>query len=86
MESIFYYIFVYILNGKVVLIMRCIKKCRCENCEMLMTNEPIVFIEKTGLSEKREELVGVKCMNYGVYAETPEKLKNSQLLDNWIWI
>ena len=66
--------------------MKCIKKCNCEDCEMLMRNETIVFIKKTGFYEKREELVGVKCMNYGVYAETPDKLKKSDLLDNWIWL
>lgn len=65
--------------------MSCPKKCKCENCEMLMENEPITFIEP-GLWEKRETLVGFKCMYTGMYAETTSKLKKSTLSDSLIFI
>ena len=66
--------------------MSCIKKCKCENCEMLMVNEPITFVEMKGFSEKRETLVGYKCMYTGMYAETIDKLKKSQLSNSLIFI
>ena len=66
--------------------MSCIKKCKCEECEMLMENEPMTFIEMRGLSEKRATLVGVKCMYTGMYAETTNKLKKSTLSDSLIFI
>ena len=66
--------------------MKCIKTCDCTECEMLMINQPLQFIEDKGLYQKSEILVGVKCGNYGQYAETPSKLKDSEQLDDTIWI
>ena len=66
--------------------MNCKKKCSCKNCEMLMLDEPIVEIKTVGLSEYRKTINGVKCMNYGQIAKTPEELKKSNLIDSFIYI
>ena len=66
--------------------MSCPKKCKCENCEMLMENEPITFIEMKGFNENRKTLIGFKCMYTGMYAETTNKLKKSTLSDSLIFI
>ena len=66
--------------------MNCDKECSCNECEMLMINQPIIFIERRGLEEHRATLVGVKCMRYGVYSETIEGLKTSNQLDDFIYI
>ena len=64
----------------------CIKTCDCENCEMLMTHEPITIIKNRGFNEVRHNVDGVKCMQYGHYAFNVFELKTSEILDNMIWI
>lgn len=66
--------------------MKCEITCNCNECENLIINEPIVFVETRGLDEHRETLVGVKCGKYGQIAETPKKLKESDQLDSIIYI
>ena len=66
--------------------MSCKKKCKCTECEMLMINEPITFIKTYGIQEKRETLVGFKCMYTGMYAETIDKLKKSKINNSLIFL
>ena len=65
----------------------CIKSCNsCSECENLIYNEPITFIKTYGLTEKRETLVGYKCLLYGQYSETVDGLRDSELFDEIIFI
>ena len=66
--------------------MSCRKKCKCTECEMLMENEPITFVKTYGLEERRATLVGFKCMYTGMYAETIDKLKKSQISNSLIFL
>ena len=54
---------------------------------MLMENEPITFVKPYGFDEERRAtLVGFKCMYTGMYAETIDKLKKSQISDSLIFL
>lgn len=66
--------------------MACIKNCKCTECEMLMTGEPITIIKRKGFNEIRHHINGVKCMYSGTYATTTEELKTSELLDDLIFL
>lgn len=62
------------------------KCCKdCENCEMLIPNETIVFL-KSGFDTRRREVPAVKCMKFGQYAENTAQLPTSELLDDTIWV
>ena len=64
----------------------CIKECSCCECENLMVNQPIVFVHQCGLMEKRETLVGFKCLLYGQCSETVSGLRGSDLMDDIIYV
>lgn len=65
----------------------CIKDCDCcTECENLMYNYPITFIETRGFYEKSETLVGFKCTYYGQVSETVDGLRDSDLMDDVIYI
>lgn len=65
----------------------CIKDCDCcSECENLMINHPITFVEQKCFFEKRETLVGFKCLLYGQVSETVDGLRESDLLDDIIFI
>ena len=66
--------------------MECIKNCKCNQCENLIVNHPITFVERRGLTEHRETLVGVKCLLYGQCADSVERLRTSDIYDDLIFI
>jgi len=65
--------------------MSCPKKCKCEQCEMLMENEVITIINGNGFNETRHHVDGVKCMYTGMYAFSTDELKKSKMMDDMIW-
>ena len=65
----------------------CIKDCDCcTEYENLIYNYPITFVKSYGWTEKRETLVGYKCMCYGQVSETVDGLRDSDLMDDVIYI
>lgn len=52
---------------------------------MLMNDESIVIVKRSGLYEQRQEIPAVKCMKFGQYATDTELLPESELLDWLIW-
>lgn len=66
--------------------MACIKNCKCTQCEMLMTDEPITIIKNKGFNEIRHHINGVKCMYSGTIATTVEELKTSEYLNSFIYL
>ena len=65
----------------------CIKTCDCcTECENLMVNYPITFVKDYGLYQKSETLVGCKCRLYGQYCETVDGLRDSDLMEDLIFI
>ncbi len=65
----------------------CIKTCEsCTECENLIYNYPITFVHMTGFVEKRETLVGFKCGYYGQVSESVGGLRESDLMDDLIFI
>lgn len=66
--------------------MNCDKQCECKQCENLEINYPITFVERRGLNEHRETLVGFHCTRYGQCSDQLKKLKTSDILDDIIFI
>lgn len=69
--------------------MKCNHKCLCKECEMLIDDWDICYIEQKFLDEKRTIVPAYKCRKYGFIIEkfkNPEKLKQSRLLDDFIYL
>lgn len=65
--------------------MKCNKKCNCINCEML-SKEPIIFIDDSKtFNEVRIQLEAFKCYQNGCYSLSLDKLKSSNINDDWIY-
>lgn len=66
---------------------KCIKTCKCEDCEMLQTNHHLLLEDDTnpfGIG-KRLDINGVRCMNYASVAINTNGLKESEIYDDWLY-
>lgn len=63
---------------------RCIKTCKCEDCELCRKTEIVCDLSK-GFMEIRRIGMGFKCGATGFVAHTREELKNSTFSDDFLF-
>ena len=65
--------------------MTCKMECKCIDCEQIELDK-FVFIRTKGLEEVRETETCYHCRKYGKYSNSLRHLKNSNIMDNMVYI
>lgn len=66
--------------------MSCNKECKCKECEFLIKNHEVVFIDDANpFNEQRHHIKAYKCYGNGQIAFQEDKLKTSKLRDDLLF-
>lgn len=66
--------------------MNCNKQCECKDCENYQLTAICIIDDRNPFDERAVMVPGVRCIHYGVYDTLKQNLKNTELMDDTIYI